>query len=156
MILATGLYDWLLLLHVVGAMVWLGGAVVLGAMATRVLREGEPDAVARFLGNLRVIGPAVLAPATIAVVGLGVWMVLNSTAWGFGQSWVELALGLFAAGFLIGAVHQSWAALSAERAAGRGDRDEALRRLASWSWGYRLIVLLLIVATWDMVMKPGL
>ena len=156
MILATGLYDWLLLLHVVGAMVWLGGAVVLGAMATRVLREGEPDAVARFLGNLRVIGPAVLAPATIAVVGLGVWMVLNSTAWGFGQSWVELALGLFAAAFLIGAVHQSRAALSAERAAGRGDRDEALRRLASWSWGYRLIVLLLIVATWDMVMKPGL
>jgi len=156
MILATGLYDWLLLLHIVGAMVWLGGAVVLGAMATRVLREGEPDAVARFLGNLRVIGPAVLAPATIAVVGLGVWMVLNSTAWGFGQSWVELALGLFAAAFLIGAVHQSRAALSAERAAGRGDRDEALRRLASWSWGYRLIVLLLIVATWDMVMKPGL
>ena len=67
-----------------------------------------------------------------------------------------LALGLFAAAFLIGAVHQSRAALSAERAAGRGDRDEALRQLARWSWGYRLIVLLLIVATWDMVMKPGL
>jgi len=24
------------------------------------------------------------------------------------------------------------------------------------SWGYRLIVLLLVVALWDMVLKPGL
>lgn len=30
------------------------------------------------------------------------------------------------------------------------------RQLARWSWGYWLIVLLLVAAAWDMVFKPGL
>jgi len=149
------LYQWLLLLHIVSAMLWVGGAVLLGAIVTMVLREREPDAVTRLLTTLRFIGPRVLAPATIAVVGLGLWMVLNSSAWSFGQAWVQVGIGLFAAAFVIGAAHQSTAAIGAERAAARGDHDEALRKLTRWSWGYRLIVVLLAVATWDMVMKPG-
>jgi uncharacterized membrane protein len=156
MSLATGLYDWLLFGHIVAAMVWLGGGVVLAALAARVLRARKPEEVERFLGNLRVIGPLVLAPATVGVVGLGVWMVLTSSAWGFGQLWVQLAVGLFAAAFVIGAAHQSRTAIAAERAATRGDHVAALRQLARWSWGYGVIVLLLVVATWDMVNKPGL
>jgi uncharacterized membrane protein len=154
--MSDGLHDWLLFLHIVAGMVWVGGGVLLAALATRVLRDREPAAVARFVGNLRVIGPLVLAPSTVAVVGIGVWLVLDSSAWGFGQLWVQLALALFAAAFLIGAAHQSRAAINAERAAAEGHHDEALRQLARWSWGYRLIVLLLIAATWDMVFKPGL
>jgi uncharacterized membrane protein len=154
--MSDGLHDWLLFLHIVAGMVWVGGGVLLAALATRVLRDREPAAVARFVGNLRVIGPLVLAPSTVAVVGIGVWLVLDSSAWGFGQLWVQLALVLFAAAFLIGAAHQSRAAINAERAAAEGHHDEALRQLARWSWGYRLIVLLLIAATWDMVFKPGL
>jgi uncharacterized membrane protein len=154
--MSDGLYDWLLFLHIVAGMVWVGGGVLLAALAARVLRDREPAAVARFVGNLRVIGPLALAPSTVAVVGLGVWLVLDSSAWGFGQRWGQRALALFAAAFLIGAAHQSRAAINAERAAAEGDHDEALRQLARWSWGYRLIVLLLIAATWDMVFKPGL
>jgi uncharacterized membrane protein len=153
---AASLYDWLLFLHVVAAMIWVGGAVLLGALVTRVLHDREPSAVARFVDNLRVVGPAVLAPATLAVAGLGTWLVLNSGAWSFGQLWVRLAVALFAAAFLIGAVHQSRAAIAAERASERGDLEDALRQLARWSWGYRLIVVLLAVVTWDMVFKPGL
>jgi uncharacterized membrane protein len=153
---ATGLYNWLLLLHILAAMVWVGGGVLLAVLATRVLREREPGAVARFVGGMRVIAPVVLAPATVAVVAIGVWMVLDSSAWGFDQLWVQLALGLFAGAFVVGAAYQSRAAIKADRAAAAGDRDEALRQLSRWSWGYRVILLLLIVATWDMVMKPGL
>jgi uncharacterized membrane protein len=150
------MYDWLLFLHVIAAMVWVGGGVVVAALATRVLRDPAPEAVGRFVGTLRVIGPLVLAPATVAVVGLGVWMVLDSTAWSFSQLWVQLALGLFAAAFLVGAAYQSRAAIKADRAATAGDHDEARRQLGRWALGYGLIVLLLIAATWDMVFKPGL
>jgi uncharacterized membrane protein len=154
--MSEGLYDWLLFLHIFGAMVWVGGGVLLGAMVTRVLRRGEAGAVADFITNLRVIGPLVLAPATVAVVGFGVWLVLDSSAWGFGQLWVQLAPAFFAIALVIGAGYQGRAAINADRAAARGDHDEARRQLARWSWGYRLIVLLLIAATWDMVFKPGL
>ena len=152
----SDLYDWLLFLHVVAATVWVGGAVMLGAVVTHVLRGRDPDAVARFVAMLRTIGPRVLAPSTVAVLGLGVWLVLDSSAWGFGQLWVQLALALFGVAFVIGAAHQSIAAIRAERAASSGDHDEARRQLTRWSWGYWLIVLVLLVAMWDMVFKPGL
>jgi uncharacterized membrane protein len=156
MTIATGLYDWLLFGHIVAAMAWVGAGLVLGVLSVQVVRAGEPTAVERFVGNLRVIGPRVLAPSTAAVLGLGVWMVLDSSAWDFGQLWVLLALGLFGGAFVIGAAHQSRAALGAERALERGDEQEARRQLTRWSWGYWLIVLLLVVAAWDMVFKPGL
>ncbi len=152
----AALYDWLLFGHIVAAMIWVGAGVLLGVLAVQVVRGGEPEAVARFVANLRRIGPFLLAPATVAVIGLGVWMVLDSSAWEFGQTWVELALALFAAAFLIGAAHQSRAAILAERAASAGDHEEARRRLAHWAVGYWVIVALLVAAAWDMVFKPGL
>jgi uncharacterized membrane protein len=155
-VIAAGLYEWLKFVHIVAAMVWVGGGVVLAALAVAAVRSGDPCAVARLVSSLRVIGPAVLAPATIAVVGLGVWMVLDNTAWGFGQAWVQVALGLFAAAFAVGAIHQSRAAILADRAAARGDDAAARSHLVRWSWGYGVVVLLLVVITWDMVFKPGL
>jgi uncharacterized membrane protein len=152
----SGLYEWLLFAHVLAAMVWVGGAVMLGVLAIRASRDEDPGAVSRFVATMRTIGPLVLAPATIAVVGFGVWLVANTAAWDFGQLWVQLALAFFAGAFLIGAVHQSRTAIGAERAAGRGDNDEARRQLARWSGGYWVIVALLVAATWDMTTKPGL
>jgi uncharacterized membrane protein len=152
----AALPDWLLFGHVLAAMVWVGGIVVLGAMAVRVLRDEEPTAMGRFLAGLRRIGPIVLAPAPVLLVVLGLWLVGDSGAWDFGQAWVQIGLGLFVGAFLVGAAHQSRAALAAERAAGRGDHAEAARQLRRWAWGMALIVVLLVAATWDMVFKPGL
>ena len=153
---AAGLQDWLLLGHVLASMVWIGGIVVLGAFATRILRAADASATGEFLASLRRIGPVVLAPAPVALVAFGVWLVADSDAWDFGQRWVLIALGVFAAAFLVGAAHQSRAALAAERAAARGDAREAARQLRRWAWGMGVIVALLVVATWDMVFKPGL
>jgi hypothetical protein len=102
-----------------------------------------------------VVGPAVLAPAPAIVLGFGVWMVIDSDAWDFDQVWVSLALGLLVAAFAFGAAFQSRAAIAAERASARGDADEAARQLRRWSRGSGLILLLLVVTTWDMVFKPG-
>jgi putative copper export protein len=65
------LYDWLLFLHVLAAMVWVGGGVMLALLAAHVVRDPNPGAVVRFTASLRVLGPLVLAPATVAVLGLG-------------------------------------------------------------------------------------
>lgn len=150
------LYQWLLLIHIVAAMVWVGGGIMLGAMALVALRSRDAAEAARFVRLLPVVGPRVLAPATVAVVALGVWMVRSSVAWDFDQAWVQLALGLFGAAFLVGAAYQSRAALAAQRALEAGDGTETRRQLARWSRGYAVIVLVLLAAVWDMVFKPGL
>jgi uncharacterized membrane protein len=150
------LADWLLFLHILAAIVWLGGLVMLGLLATLVLRSRDGEAVTRFVGSLRVVGPLALAPAMVALLGFGIWMVAHDEAWDFGQTWILLALALFAGAFLIGAAFQSRTAIGAQRAADAGDQGEAARRLRRWSWGTRLTLLLLVVASWDMAFKPGL
>jgi uncharacterized membrane protein len=154
--IAATLYDWLMFVHIVAAMVWVGGLVAFTVLATQVVRSGQAETVTRFVGNLRLIGPLLFAPAMAVVLGLGIWLVIDNDAWGFGQAWIRLALGLFAAALLVGAVFQSRAAILAERAAAAGDHDKAARQLRQWSWGTLLILLLVLVATWDMVFKPGL
>ena len=151
--IAFSLYDWLLFVHIVGAMVWVGGLVALAALGNHALRSGD---VARFVGSLRVVGPFVLAPASSLVLAFGIWMVLDSSAWDFGQTWIWLALVLLAAAVVVGAVFLSRSALAAERAVKAGDDAQAATHLRRWSWGIRLILVLLVIATWDMVFKPGL
>jgi hypothetical protein len=57
---------------------------------------------------------------------------------------------------LVGAAFLSRAALAAERAVKAGEDADVASQLRRWSWGIRLILVLLVVATWDMVFKPGL
>jgi uncharacterized membrane protein len=151
----AALYDWLMFLHVLAAMVWVGGLVALAALGLNVLRTGDRDAIARFVASFRVVGPFVLMPAAVLVLVLGIWMVIDSAAWSFEQTWIWLALVLLAAAVLVGAVFLSRAALAAERAVSAGDHAQATQQLRRWSWGIRGILLLLVVATWAMVFKPG-
>lgn len=153
-VLAT-LSDWLLVLHVLGAMVWLGGLVVLAVLSTVALRRSDGD-VGRFVGSLRVVGPLALAPSVALVLAFGIWLVVDSSAWSFGQTWLVVALALFACAFLVGAAFMGRTAIAAERAAAAGDSARASQLLQRWSWGVRLVVVLLVAVTADMVVKPGL
>jgi hypothetical protein len=69
--------------------------------------NGTAGAIARFTDSMRALGPLVLAPATLTMRGLGIWLVLDSDASHFRHLWVQLRLGLFAGTFLIGAAYQS-------------------------------------------------
>ncbi len=153
--LATSLYQWLLFLHILAATIWLGGLVVVSLLATLVLRS-EPDLVKRLLDSLRIVGPVALGAPMLALLGFGIWMVVRSEAWNFGQDWVIAGLCLFAAAFVIGVGFQARAAIAAQRALEAGDREEGLRQFHRWSWGMRAIVVVLVIALWDMVAKPGL
>jgi uncharacterized membrane protein len=67
----AALSDWLLFGHIVAAMVWLGGGVMLAAIAVAILRSGDRDAMGRFVRGLGVIGPAIMAPAGVLTPALG-------------------------------------------------------------------------------------
>jgi uncharacterized membrane protein len=152
-VLLATFYDWLLLVHILAAMVWLGGVAVLSAIATHIVRARDFERAGQLLSSLRVVGPLLLAPAPAILLGAGIWLVLKG--WDFADGWVVFALVLFAVAFLVGAFVQSRAAISAGKALAAGEEADAMRYLRRWSWGSRFILLLLIVATWDMTFKPG-
>ena len=149
-------YDWQLFAHVLAGMVLLGAIVLLEVIAIRVVTGDDDLAAGRLVGTLRAVGPLVMAPMPVILFGFGIWMVADNEAWDFGQTWVQVALALFAVAFAIGAAPQSRTALGAERAAAAGEHREARNQLRRWTWGMGAIILLLVAATWDMIFKPGL
>jgi uncharacterized membrane protein len=149
------LYDWLKLAHILAAMVWLGGGLMLVFVARRARASGSPAAIVDFGRSLSYLGPRVLAPAVIAVFVFGVWMVLDSAAWDFAQTWVLIALGLFAVAFVVGAIYLSRLSIQLARQA-ETDQDAGAAILRRWMIGYGVVLAILVVIVWDMVFKPGM
>lgn len=106
---------WLHLLHIVGAVIWVGGGVMLSVIGARARRSENPQIIGDFAQMLSYTGPRVLMPAVLAVIITGVWLVLASPGWSFTQLWVILALVAFAVAFLVGAVYLSRIALELSR-----------------------------------------
>jgi uncharacterized membrane protein len=104
---------------------------------------------------LAYAGPRVLGPATVGTLVFGMWLVVESAAWDFSQSWVRIGVTLFAVAFLIGAVYLSRLGLQLQRTASESAAG-AKSLLGRWILGYRLVLLTLLLAVWDMVFKPGL
>ncbi len=153
---AGDLYGWLVFLHILAATIWIGGVAMITALGLRVLRLRDAAFTARFLGSLRVVGPALMAPAPIVLLALGIGVVADSPAWGWDQDWIRVGTGLFAAVLVVGLAHQAPVGAAASRAAERGETQEALRRLRRWAYGMAAILALLVAAVWDMTFRPGL
>lgn len=150
--------TWLLFGHILSAIVWLGGGFTLSVLASRAQGSSDPNSVVEFARTLSFVGPRVLGPATLGTVGFGIWLVAASQSWDFSQRWIHIGLGLFILAFLIGAAYLSRVGIKLQRAANEGatGATETRALLGRWVLGYRLIVLLLLIALWDMVFKPGL
>ncbi|MGH2444654.1 MAG: DUF2269 family protein [Candidatus Limnocylindria bacterium] len=148
--------PWLHLGHVLGAIAWVGGGFALLVLGLRARRGPDPAAVTAFGAILAYVGPRVLAPGVGAVIVFGVAMVLIDGAWDFGQVWVLLAIGLFIAAFLIGALYLGRIGIRLGRHEDGLADDERRRLVDRWIGGYALVLVILLVAIWDMVFKPGL
>jgi uncharacterized membrane protein len=84
-------YDVLKYVHILAAMVWVGGAFTLQIYGIYVSRSSEPDAIARFGRDVAVVGGRVFPIASIVLLIAGVLMVLQR--WSFGQAWIQIVAG---------------------------------------------------------------
>jgi uncharacterized membrane protein len=156
--MAEVLEPWIHFIHILGAIVWVGGGVVLSLIGARARRSEDPRFITEFSRTLSYVGLRVLMPAVVAVLLSGLWLVYTSSEWSFTQLWVLLGLGAFVAAFLVGAIYQSRIAIQLERVATATDLDPQRARdlLGRWIVGYQIILLILVFTVWDMVFKPGL
>ena len=149
---------WLKFGHILGAMIWIGGGVMLSLIGIHTRQSEDPHHIRQFSRTLSYVGLRVLMPAVVAVLIFGVWLMLASSAWHLTQLWILLALGAFAIAFVIGAVYLSRVALALDKLTAGTDFDLKVAHdlLSRWIVGYQIVLLILLFAVWDMVFKPGL
>ena len=150
--------PWIHFAHVLGAIIWVGGGVMLSFIGARVRRSEDPSMMAEFARTLSYAGLRLFTPAVLVVIGSGLWLVFTGSEWKFTQLWVLLGLGAFVLAFLIGAVYLSRIAIQLDRLSTRMDMDPQTARdlLGRWISGYQIVLVVLVFAVWDMVFKPGL
>lgn len=155
---STAVYDVLKLFHVLAAVIWVGGDVMIFILTTMLMRENDPHRTLAFVRDLARIGKYVLTPITIILIVFAVSMVIYSPAWTFSQLWIELAIAGYLATFVTGVGFLGPSAVKIEKilATGKTAEDpgvQALIRKTMLVGRIDVIVLLLVVC--DMVLKPG-
>ena len=97
------LYQVLLYVHIVCGVIWVGGAFALQVLAIMASRSPDNSELPRVGRYAALVGTRVFVPASLLLFIAGVVMVLQ--AWNFGQLWIALAVVLWIASALSGAIY---------------------------------------------------
>ena len=97
------MYQLLLFIHIVCAVIWVGGAVYAQLLALRVSRSPDPSELPRLARHIDFIGSRVFGPAALLLFVAGVGMTLQ--AWSFGQTWIAVSVALWVLSVMTGAVY---------------------------------------------------
>lgn len=150
------LYSWLVLGHILAAIIWVGGGIMELLLTRRMVAAAVPEGNA-FAAARQWTGGRVFGPAALSVLGFGILMVIQSSAWTFSQPWVWLSLVLATGAILTGAAYygpeqERLGRLAAERGA---DDSEILRRRTRMQLVTHLDVVVMVIIVSLMVFKPG-
>src|SRR5437867_9554610 len=141
--------------HVVVAVFWVGGGLLLTVLALRAERSDDPNEIATLARQAAFAGEKLFAPAGLIVLAMGIAMMVN-TDWGWGKFWVVGGLVGYGLTFVTGiAVLSPLAkkidALMADKGPAAPETQAAIQRILVVA-RFDVAVLLLVVA--DMVTKP--
>lgn len=150
-------YELLVLVHVLAAIIWVGGAIGYEIRGSRARRQGDNERVMALLREAEWTGKFVFMPASIIVLVFGIWAVIETRQWEFSNTWVSIGFTAVILSAIIGAAFLGKEAGRIVAAAeADGPTDAAVQaRLNRFSWVARLDLLILLIAVWAMVAKPG-
>jgi uncharacterized membrane protein len=151
-------YDLFKLLHVVGAIAWVGGGLGLLVLHRRMLAAKDFEGLHALDRHGQALGTWLFTPAALLTVAFGVAMVATEPSIGFGELWVLIGFaGILASGVaqmgLAAPAGKRFSALAAEHGFDHPDVAAAAGRVTV---GNAVDVGLLLVVVWAMVAKPVL
>jgi uncharacterized membrane protein len=155
-------YHWLLVFHVTGAFLLLGGGAIAAALNIAALRRDRPSEIVLLFGLIRIAVAAIMIGTAFAFV-FGLWLV-HEAPWnyGYGDGWVIAAIVLLVVANAMGGAggkrDERTASLARELAAsGDAPSPELKARLRDpvsliLSYGSGLLLVAVLAL---MVWKPG-
>jgi uncharacterized membrane protein len=154
-------YHWLLVFHMTGALLLLGGAVFAGILNAAALRRERPSEIVVLYRLSRIAVTSISVGMPLALV-FGIWLVADLDLVKWSQTWVILALiGWVLVGALggVGGKREKETRMLAERLAADGDAPSPELRARmrdpltlALSWGSGVVVLGILAL---MIWKPG-
>jgi uncharacterized membrane protein len=148
-------YELWLFLHILAAMVWVGGAVAIQAFGILTKRAADPAKTAFFAQNVSIVVLWVLLPSSLTVLAAGIGLVENGN-WDWDEPFIAWGLilwalvSLIAFGFLGRAMGVAGGRLAAE-----GPSPDLGLRLRNLVWLSRALLGVLVVIVFLMTIKPG-
>lgn len=148
--------ELLLFIHILGAIVWVGGGVTVQFLGSRAVRSADPAVMQRFGSETEWIGMHVFIPASIVVLATGIGLVIEG-----GSEWEDpfVVVGLIGIAFSIvvgsaflGPESDRVGKLTAEKGPADPEVKKRISRLINVS---RFELLVLVVVVFFMTVKPG-
>ena len=149
-------YEILLTIHIIAAVIWVGGAFAVNVLVARMQKANQHARLLDLGKDFETLGMKVFMPASIVVLLAGIGLVLEVDGFDFTDFWIVFGLAGIAFSVVVGAGYLGpesgrLNALAAERGPDDPEVQSRMRKLANIS-RFELLILLLVVA--DMAIKP--
>jgi len=142
-------------IHVLAAVVWIGGGALLTVLGLVAERRNDPAELLTVARQAAMVGEKLFAPAGLVVVAMGIAMMLN-TNWGWGKAWIAIGLAGYAITFVVGIgvlspLAKRIVAVTEEKGPSHPDTLALVQRILVIA---RVDVAMLVLVVVDMVVKP--
>ena len=151
------MFEGLKTLHVLAAILWVGGAITTQIYAIRADRSGDAGHFQLVAGEAEWVGQRFYLGASLVVLATGIAMVVKEEFLAFGDPFIVIGLGgaLFSA--LLGSLYLGPESgrikrLSQERG---WDDPEVVRRTRTIFLLSRIELVVLVLVVVNMVVRPG-
>jgi uncharacterized membrane protein len=150
------MYELWLAIHILCAVIWVGGGVSVHVLGRWTIRRGDPEQIVAFNRDAVKLGNVFYAPLALVLIVAGVLLV-EEVGYSYGDLWITLGfLGwLFSLAVGIAFYPQQARKVAATVTAGGPAAPEAqakIRRILLVN-SIEITILLLVVV--DMAVKPG-
>ena len=141
--------------HVLGAVIWVGGGVSIMIHAIRGQRAYNPEDIVTVAKQAAFMGEKVFAPVGLVTFLMGIAMMIN-TSWGWGHFWIVAGLIGYAATFIVGIAILSPMAKKIDESAEKNGptHPETIALIEKIMLIARFDVAVLMLVILDMVTKP--
>lgn len=141
------LYEVLLIAHVLGVIIWLGGSLVMLLLWRRALATTDPAAIGMQADTALWFDRRLAIPSSLVVLLAGGWLMTEGS-WGMDQGWLHIGM---AAVFAAAGVSLFWTGRMEKRVADGAGFSALAGRITS---GMIISIVLMLVAFWAMIVKP--
>jgi hypothetical protein len=101
-VLAVTTYEWFMTVHVLAAVMWVGGAVMLTLLGLMTLGLRDPVRIAQFARQVSFLGGVYFPPLSLMVIAFGFAMIANGDL-SYSLTWLQIGIAGWAISFFVGA-----------------------------------------------------